>query len=222
MITVVMLNWARPRYALMNIHRYASYAGVKQVFCFNNGAPFASNTPLPRKCVLMEASTNLGVHSRLAAASLAETEAIFHTDDDLAVPESTLNTLYQHWSQAKLSCHGLHGRLAYPTYRFGDVFGPAEVVLTRAVMCSRRVNNTALSVTDLFEDMNATPRGNGEDIILSFAALALSGSPNFAYQLPAQNYPDCDDVAIHRNWPNHLSHRSAVVVRCRKIFFGQG
>jgi hypothetical protein len=172
--------------------------------------------------VLLEASMDLGVQSRLAAASLAATEAIFHTDDDIVVPETTLNELYRNWSHAKLSCHGLHGRVAYPAYRFGDVFGPAEVVLTRAVMCSRRVNNTALSVTDLFEDMHAKPRGNGEDIILSFAALALSGRPNFAYPLAAENYPDCDGTAIHRNWPNHLNHRTEVVARCREIFFGQG
>jgi hypothetical protein len=32
--------------------------------------------------VLVEASADLGLTSRLAAASLASTEAVFHTDDD--------------------------------------------------------------------------------------------------------------------------------------------
>jgi hypothetical protein len=205
-LTVVMLNWARPQYALMNIHRYASYGIVKHVFCFNSGASLRHSGPLPMKCVLIESSTDLGLNSRLAAASLATTDAIFH----------------YHWLVAKSSCHGLHGRIAYPTYEYGDIFGPVEVLLTRAVICSRRVNNTALSVTDLFSDMTAIPRGNGEDIILSFAAMATAKQLNFAYCLPSENLPDCDDVAIHKRWSNHLNHRKQVVSRCRMLFFGQG
>jgi|SRR5664279_3512908 len=221
MLTVVMLNWARPYYALRNIHLYASYSLVKHVLCFNNGAPLVHSSQLPKKCVLVESSANMGVTSRLAIASLASTEAIFHTDDDLAVPENTMRVLYDRWTNAKSSCHGIYGRVAYPTYKFGNVFGPVEVVLTRAVVCSLRVNNLALSVTDLFNDLPAKPKGNGEDIILSFAALAASKKANAAYPLKATNYPGCDDVAIHKMWSGHLDHRTRVVTRCREIFFGR-
>jgi len=220
MLTVVMLNWARPNFALRNMHLYASYKLVKHIVCFNNGAPFVDPKDLPRKCVLVEASADLGLTSRLAAASLASTEAVFHTDDDIAVPERTVQALYQRWANGKLSCHGLYGRIAYPTYRYGNVFGMVEVVLTRAVVCSLRVNNLALSVTDLFNDLSGRPRGNGEDIILSFAGLAASRKPNVAYPFTAMNYPACDDVAIHKRWVGHLEHRMRVVSRCREVFFG--
>ena len=221
MLTVVMLNFARPHFAMRNIHLYASYGLVKNILCFNNGAPLAKRSSLPGKCVLVEATADMGVTSRLAMASLATTEAVFHTDDDIAVPENTLRILYDHWTRAKSSCHGLHGRVAYPRYLFGNVFGPVEVVLTRAVVCSLRVNNLALSVTDLFRDLPAKPRGNGEDIILSFAALAASKTPNTAYPLKAMDYPSCDAVAIHKTWPGHLEHRRRVVNRCREVFFGR-
>ena len=220
MLTVVMLNWARPTLALRNMHLYASYRLVKHIVCFNNGSPFVEPRNLPNKCVLVEASADLGLTSRLAAAALASTEAVFHTDDDIAVPERTVQALYQSWSKAKLSCHGLYGRIAYPKYRYGNVFGMVEVVLTRAVVCSVRVNNLALSVTDLFNDLAGTPRGNGEDIILSFAGLAASRRPNIAYPFTAINYPGCDDVAIHKRWAGHLEHRRRVVARCREVFFG--
>src|SRR5215469_3734168 len=221
MLTVVMLNWARPNLALRNMHLYASYKLVKHIVCFNNGAPFVQQKDLPKKCVLVEASADLGLTSRLAAASLASTEAVFHTDDDIAVPEKTVHALYQSWTKARLSCHGLYGRIAYPTYNYGNVFGMVEVVLTRAVVCSVRVNNLALSVTDLFTDLSGKPRGNGEDIILSFAGLAASRKPNIAYPFTAMNYPACDDVAIHKRWAGHLEHRRRVVSRCREVFFGQ-
>ena len=218
MLTVVMLNWARPQYTLMNLTRYASYGVVKQVLCFNNGQPLTPWAKLPKKCVLVEASENMGLYPRFAMASLAATDAIFHTDDDLAVPESTLNTLYRCWLGARFSCHGLHGRIVKPTYQQTNVLGPVEVVLTRALLCSRQINNAALSATHLFEDLKPVPRGNGEDIILSFAAMSISRSMNFAYQLDAENYPDCDGQAIHRRWSDHVKHRQQVVSRCRQVY----
>jgi hypothetical protein len=217
MLTVVTLNWARPYYLITNLRRYASYRIVDQVLCFNNG-PALKVGRLPQKCVLVEASENMGVYPRLALASLARTDVIFHTDDDICVPETTLEILLGSWRHAPGSCHGLHGRVARPKYQLGDVFGPVEIVLTRALLCSRRVNNTALSSTPLFDDIVGVPRGNGEDIILSFAAMAMSRSLNFAYRLDAEDHPVDADTAIHRRWPGHIKHRQRVVRRCRKVF----
>ena len=218
MLTVVTLNWARPGYLLRNLHQYGSYGIVDRVICFNNGPPLCRASDLPRKCVLIEASTNMGVYPRLAVASLAESEAILHTDDDIWVPEPTLKTLLDSWRQAPSSCHGLYGRVVRPVYEARDVFGPVEVVITRAVVCSRRVNNAALSATPLFDDIVGVPRGNGEDIILSFAAIKLSRLMNFAYRLPAEDYPVPANTQIHRTWPGHLHHRQRVVARCRQVF----
>ena len=221
MITIVFMNWARPANTIMNLHRYASYGLVKNVFCFNNGPQLLPSRPLPKKCVLIQSSENLGLYPRFAAASLATTEAIFHTDDDLIVPESTLEVLYHHWLGGQRSCHGLYGRIAHPCYQPGRVFGPVEVLLTRAVVCSRRVNNIALTASDLFSDLPGKPRGNGEDIILSFAAMWYSQSPNFAHCLPSEDYPSDDRFAIHKMWPDHLKHRQRVVSRCRQVFLGK-
>jgi hypothetical protein len=217
MLTVVTLNWARPDYLVRNLYRYASYGIVGQVLCFNNG-PALKVGKLPRKCVLVEASENMGLYPRFALASLARTEAIFHTDDDICVPETTLDTLLGYWRHAPGNCHGLYGRVARPKYQLGDVFGPVEIVLTRAVLCSRRVNNAALSWTPLFDDIVGVPHGNGEDIILSFAAMAMSRSLNFAYPLGAEDHPVDADTAIHRRWSGHVKHRQQIVCRCRKVF----
>lgn len=218
MITVVMLNWVRPANVITNLHRYASYRIVSQVLCFNNGAPLRESVALPSKCVLLEASSDLGLYSRFAAGSLARTEAIFHTDDDIAVPESTLGALYRSWFAARLCCHGLYGRNVRPTYQTQNVVGPVEVVLTRALICGRDTNNAALSAVNRFADLVSEPHGNGEDIILSFAAMAMARTLNVTYALPAENYPDDPRQAIHRRWPDHLKHRQRVVERCRQIF----
>lgn len=218
MLTIVTLNWARPECTLRNLATYATYAAVDRIICFNNGARLAFPSRLPAKCLLVEASENIGVLPRLAMGALAATPAILHTDDDLLLPESTIYRLLNCWQAAPASCHGIFGRRAYPRYVAGNVFGAVEVVLTRALMCSPDVNNRALSVSTRFDDLGGVPRGNGEDIMLSFAAMSLSGSLNFAHPLPVHNYADQDAVAIHRQWRGHFEHRQRVVQRCREIF----
>jgi hypothetical protein len=200
----------------MNINRYSSYAVVDRVICFNNGERLRG--PFPSKCILIEASGNMGLYSRFAAAALATTDAIFHTDDDIGVPQETLDHLYANWFAAPLACHGLFGRAVRPRYEPANVFGPVEVVLTRALMCSRYISNAALAATCHFDDLRGVPPGNGEDIILSFAAMAYSRTPNFAYNLPSENYPVDPRTEIHKAWNGHLKHRQKVVMRCRKVF----
>jgi hypothetical protein len=216
-LTIVTLNWARPELLLGNLRLYAGYGIVDRVLCFNNGVALKAGR-LPPKCVVVEASEDLGLYSRLAIASLSRTEAVFHTDDDLRVPESTLAALYSCWLGAPGACHGLFGRIARPRYQPGNVYGPVEVVLTRAMMCGRRVNNAALSATPLFEDLRGAPHGNGEDIILSFAAMATSRTLNLAYSLPSHDHQPPDETAIHRRWNGHFEHRQLMVERCRKVF----
>ena len=107
------------------------------------------------------------------------------------MPEPTLAHLYSAWEAAPASCHGLQGRAVHDgTYRPHDVFGAVELVLTRAVVCSREVNDAALAATPRFADLPGEPVGNGEDIILSFAAMARTRAPNHAHRLPHENYPD--------------------------------
>jgi hypothetical protein len=218
MLTIVTLNWARPGCTIRNLEAYSTYTAVNQIICFNNGPRLKFTPRLPPKCLLVEASENVGVSVRMAMGALAATPAILHTDDDLLLPESTIYRLLNCWQSAPLSCHGIFGRRAYPRYVPGNIFGAVEVVLTRALMCSPDVNNRALSHSSRFEDLGGVPRGNGEDIMLSFAAMSLSGTLNFAHQLPVYNYENQDAVAIHQTWSGHFAHRQRVVEHCRQIF----
>lgn len=227
MLTVVMLNWRRPHNVLQNLRHYAAFNIVHRVICFNNGPRLRYHGRLPDNVVVIEASQDLGLYSRLATGALATTSAVFHTDDDLLVPESSLMALYDRWCEEPNSCHGLHGRNAVTEYDPKNQFGRVDIVLTRALICSRAVNDVALAATPYFADLGSVPVGNGEDIILSFAASFLSGVRNAAYDLSYVEQPDRNDdaagvavVAIHKRWPGHLQHRTNVVVRCRNVFGG--
>ena len=125
MLTIVTLNWARPACTKHNLEAYAAYAGVDQVICFNNGPRLEFTPRLPKRCLLVEASANVGVTARMAMGALAATPAILHVDDDLLLPESTIYRLLNCWQSAPMSCHGIFGRRAHPRYTPGNVFGPS-------------------------------------------------------------------------------------------------
>lgn len=225
MITVVILNWMRPARVLENIAAYAQHPLVAQVICFNNGAALTLPAALAETATLISASKDLGLYSRFAAASLARTEAIFHTDDDLIVPPETLTKLHEAWRAAPDSCHGLQGRDVSNGYLAAERWGRVEMVLTRAVMCSRAVNNRALDNSRLFDDLAGQPHGNGEDIILSFSAMQVSRELNYAHQWDYEDYADChgetpgpDAIGINKRWAGHYPHRERIVARCRELW----
>lgn len=225
MLTVVTLNWRRPEYTWKNLVEYSAYSVVRQILCFNNGPPLSPPSRLPKKCVLIQATEDLGLYTRLATGALARTEAILHTDDDILLPELTVKALYSSWQHQRKSCHGLYGRRINQGYEPSNAYGSVEVVLTRAVVCSRIVNNFALAASAAFGDRHSIPYGNGEDIILSFAAMSHSKRLNMAYRLPSQDHPGCrepgvglDSTAIHLRWPGHFAHRNKIVSLCKEFF----
>jgi hypothetical protein len=223
LITIVLLNWLRPKFAISNIEHYARYPLVHSILCFDNAGTLKGQT-LPEKCILIESSRDLGLYSRFAAGALAKTDAIFHKDDYLYLPEDSLELLFDAWTKAPQSCHGIFGRDVAKRYTGTRAYGRVEVLLTRAVICGRGVNNHALSNTIFFEDLRGQPDGNGEDIILSFAAMELAGELNYAHNLPVIEHSDGwreragpNSRPIHLRWPDHHAHRTQVVERARKL-----
>jgi len=221
-LTAILLNWKRPDNVRRIVQEYERYAAITRIVVFNNGARLDGLRS--SKLVLVEASSNMGLYPRFAMAGLAQTEAIFHTDDDLLVPEGTLLTLYDHWTRAPFTCQGVQGRRADERgYNGENVWGEVEVVLTRALVSHRITNLRALELTPRFADLACVPMGNGEDILLSFVASSLSGRKNMAHKLPFQELPDKGrSVAISVCWPDHYKHRSAVVRRCLRVVHNGG
>lgn len=224
MISLVMLHWARPAYVTELLTKYSRYQKVSEVLLFANSPPpcLAAVHPAP---TVIHATRDLGLYSRFAAAALASNPCILLVDDDLFVPEATLNSLFDYWSADAAVCHALQGRDVSDGYAPRDAFGQVEVVLTRCLMASRSLCIAALQHAHAFDDLHPEPQGNGEDILLSFTAMAESGRRNVAYRLPFENLPgygevehNANTVAIHKRWPHHFDHRERLIERCRRHF----
>jgi hypothetical protein len=224
MITLVILNWRRPRNLEHLIARYRTYDCISEIMIVcNAGSPFTLPAG-PKNPVTIRCNADLGLFTRFAAAALAQNPCVLHTDDDLLVPRTTIEELHRQWSRDPDCCHGLHGRAGHGAYDMNNIHGQVPVVLTRCLMTSRLTSARALSHAHVIAIPNAVPRGNGEDIILSFTAMMYSGRLNHAFPLPyTELAEDADDGAaeatsIHRRWSGHVGHRTEILRRCRAYF----
>jgi hypothetical protein len=222
-ISLIILNWKRAGNVINNINHYMSYRLVDEIILFNNNPDFDLKDIGNDKITVIESSRNLGLFPRYAAAGLARNSCILHCDDDLFLPEATVNQLYRHWTNNKHICHGLEGRRVGHEYNTDNAIGEVQIVLTRCLMVSRFNCLSALLFSTYFEDMPGEPKGNGEDIILSYIAMHNSRQFNRTYKLGYSNYPDYIDKqdgtsdSIHRSFPFHVQHRTAVAKRCSKL-----
>jgi hypothetical protein len=222
-ISLIILNWKRAGNVINNINHYMSYRLVNEIILFNNNPDFDLKNIGNDKITVIESSKDLGLFPRYAAAGLARSSCILHCDDDLFLPEPTVNMLYAYWMRNQQICHGLEGRLVRHEYNTLNAIGEVQIVLTRCLMVSKYNCLSAFMISDQFNDLPGEPRGNGEDIILSYIAMYNSRRFNRTYKLSYYNYPDYINKndgtsdSIHRRFPFHVQHRTAVVKRCRKL-----
>lgn len=217
-----MLCWERVDNVIKIINQYSSYKVINEIIIFNNN----NRHRLPQmdcdKIVVIESSKDLGLFSRFAAAGLASNECIMHCDDDLIIPEDTVNDLYKQWKSNPSICHGTQGRIVMNEYNLTNVFGRVHIILTRCMLTSRTNCLRSLQFSNKFADLTCEPKGNGEDIILSFISISRSGELNICHELPYKDFPetleDSDkSIAISKRWGKHVEHRTNVVKRCRDL-----
>jgi hypothetical protein len=217
MISLVMLSWERIDNIISNINQYSTYKLIDEIIVFNNNNKHTLRGIENNKLTLIESSKDLGLYTRFAASGLARNECIMHCDDDLFIPEITVNKLYEYWVNSPTLCHGTQGRFVVDDYNQNEVFGDVQIVLTRCLLVSRTNCLATFKFTLNFEDLYGVPKGNGEDIILSFVSMHNSGKLNRVYNLPYLDYFDKVNIAIYKRWNQHIEHRTKVVKRCKNL-----
>ncbi len=222
MLSLIMLSWERVENVINNIRQYSTYKIIDEIIVFNNNYKYRLPNLNSDKVIVIESSKDIGLFTRFVAAGIASNECIMHCDDDLIVPEGTVNELYKQWNLNPMLCHGTQGRVINEEYNMKNVYGRVHIVLTRCMLTSRTNCLLALQFSVLFKDIICEPKGNGEDIILSFISISKSGELNICHKLPyndfQENFEEGDKlIAISKRWEKHVEHRSNVVKRCRNL-----
>jgi hypothetical protein len=181
----------------------AHYGKFSKVYVVNNGDPV-----FPEGAVCISSSEDLGLFSRFAVASLCRTPAVLIADDDLEIPESSVQFLYGMWKSNSGKPHSIEGRRIVGGKYGEDCFGKCQVVLTRGMITSPSICAKALQHFNAFQEfVGGVPVGNGEDILLS--GITKGG---FAYPVPYLPLPA--PYAIHKH-PEHWKYRQKAVEWCQ-------
>jgi glycosyltransferase involved in cell wall biosynthesis len=176
----------------------------------------------PDDIVVINTSRDLGLNTRFAAALLAKQDAILFIDDDIVLSPEKIRRLYFHWKESPDVCHAAFGRrCSSGPYNKIDAWGEVDVVLTKAVIVNRSVCLRAAMNISLLTDLPGRPDGNGEDILLSYTAIATSGKLNKAHNLMIVQEPQDPKIAISKREPTHVEHRTKVLERCRSLLLDQ-
>jgi len=211
-MSVVILNWKRPDNLARIVIDLQRSGLTDDLLVWNNNS--ASPLKLEQASVI-NASRDMGLYTRFAAACLARHEAVLIQDDDLVVPLDSLRYLYNAWMREPDILHGIFGRAAKPDGSYArDIRGDSEapIILTRALIAHR--SHAAQFFVHLPEFMHllqmGCPVGNGEDIVFSYVARRTAGRLHRVHRLTVEELPAPDP--IHgRHWLRHVAHRTAVM-----------
>lgn len=217
MISSMLLNWKRPANSRQIISGWEQSSLITEVFVWNNDIATSVRT-LNASALTVDASANAGVYPRFLLPCLATNECVLIQDDDLLIPEDTIARLYCHWKRDPYVIHGIFGRNRRSDGTYGAaVLGDREapVILTRIAMLHRMYFSLFWSCVNDFRAIQraAIPKGNGEDIIMSYVVRRHSGRLNKVHrlkviELPAP-YAICD-------LETHYLHRTRLMHFCEQ------
>ena len=219
MISAVIPNWNRPETLVKTILPILErYARISEIV-ISHGKKATAFDYKSRFCRIRhredwELNKDWGLLCRFIAASEAVNKTIWHQDDDLLVPETTIEALFRHHRQHPDVLCGLHGRRCSNKllYEAVEIHGDVLLLAGQAMLYKRRL--AAQSFASEYQKIHDFMRNNverhaAEDLLLSLVALQNSGAPNKSVNLPSVDlrYFCNNDEALERR-PQHSLKRT--------------
>jgi len=211
--TAVMLNWDRPENVTRIVESWERSPFVKRGIVFSNKSDLPDLAPI---AVGVRSSEDLGLSTRFLAGLMSDDDVLLIQDDDIILPDQTLEVLLRAREKDPEVLHGIIGRRPKQDGSYARILyrveADVEVVLTRALVCTKSHCLDFFMHQDEFRLIDqGVPRGNGEDIVFSFIAMARSKRLNRIHNLSWTELPDRSSISSR---PGHWSHRTRVLRYC--------
>jgi hypothetical protein len=222
--SVVLMNWKREDNMRHIATTMAQYPFIGEVLIWNANNKVNLRDLASNKIKVVQASQDLGLHSRFAMASLASYKRVIVQDDDLMLSVEGMRTLLQRHSENPSAIHGVWGR--WPTkespYSTNEkdthkASTKAPIVLTRALVASKESVGHFFTIAPKLEyaQVDAKPRWNGEDILFSLATYKANGALNVVHHdLKAEVQYMNMAHGISGQWGSHAGFRERFTKQC--------
>ncbi len=129
-----------------------------------------------------------GCALRFVAAADASNDIILSLDDDIVIPESSLDTLYDEFERDPDVIHSLYGRSPDRKLRYCiDMrFGEVTYAVCNAALLSKRLVGLFFEYEPLLDELAAKKAmiGHAEDLFMSLVAIKVNRRLNRSHPLP--------------------------------------
>ena len=217
-VTLVMLSWKRISNLIAAIEEEFDGTLVSEVIVWNNNPEEDLTGRLPANVRLIQTNEDFGMRTRFGAALFARNDCILLHDDDLIIPTSSIQTLYNHWTDTPEIMHGIFGKIPKldNTYAAPMYNGVCEMVLGRCMMLHRQYCADFFTMEREMparEDHSA-PQGQ-EDILMSYFVADKAGRHNKVHRVPIRELLSNESICER---PGHYEQRTEFMQKCQEKF----
>ena len=223
MISAVMLNYKRPENVKKIISELKNNRLIGEIIIVDRSPAEQMSfldTIRDIKVIKIDNDSAVGMHARWVACSQAKYDTIFMQDDDLLISSDAIKALYESWQRDPEIIHGIFGRKVNMIcrYRYNNVQGEVEIVLTRAAVFHKNYAAEVLrKLPCVGKELSTITKKNGEDIFFSYFVMSKSHKKNKTHDLSKYVTELPDPCAI---WSRlgHKDQRTRVTRLCRREF----
>ncbi|MCH6257179.1 hypothetical protein MLD52_11525 [Puniceicoccaceae bacterium K14] len=218
-MTLVIMNWKRPFIVKEIVNTYLKYGLISDAVVWNNNLESDIDFEGDSRVKVVNCKHDAGLDSRWAAAALADEENILIHDDDLIVPEKSLEVLFAEYCKRPELSHGFIGRNISNEYSLKDAYGDVDIVLTRCLIMKKQYITDYFRFLPEFDHIRSYDCGNGEDIIMNYVIRHSTGCMNMAHYIPYSDFstePEIIEESVSAR-PLHVPVRNEICRHAMEI-----
>lgn len=196
MITLCMLNWNRPeilRDAILPT--MARYAMIDEIIVSHGREDTRFDFETPDARVVMrddwgEVNREYGIARRWLCWELARNETVLSLDDDLLLPETSVEFLWRGVCGRPGVMHGtvhMPGADSYMPREAGDAMSVSGAYLAPRALGRACLERAGEAEDDVRDPFKAFPLWDGDDVFASLIARRISGRSNVAHRVLYRN-----------------------------------
>ena len=216
--SIVISSFKRIPNVIRIVEEYLNYELLSEIIIWHNG-PEKLNVPFSDKKIRTIESDDFGLASRYAAALLSSSDTVLLQDDDIVLPESSLNTIVRAKLEYPQKTICIEGKVPHADGTYGKTVKPkpgqkmdCDIHLNRLVCTNKEAVPaffTFLHRTKLSLDPKA---GGGEDIVYSYAITEKTGEKPLAVGVEFTNLESSN--AISKRYGNQHANRTKIMNVC--------